>query len=207
MKTVDFKYYHEEFDSWIVWYGDLMDRLIKAERVVRTKLEKEELVEALILRCAVRWELLLTRDIIASLNKDSSYYAKELGLNLRKHFTKDECEVIFLGHRYEDFGSVKSVVSFGKKYLNPKFNPFKGITNHQEKMIDEFFIIRNLLAHYSSLAFRKYYSMIKKNYNLRRVSEPCRFLMSSNTQSGEYRWSKYLRTFLLTSHSMIKSIS
>ncbi len=206
MKKIDFKYWHNDFDSWIVWYGDFMYRLIKAKRVVKTKFDKEELVEALILRCAVRWELLLTRDIIASLNKDSSYYAKELGLKLRKHLTKDECEAIFLGHRYEEFRSVRSVINFGKKYLNPKFNPFKGITPNQEKIIDEFFIIRNLLAHYSSSAFRKYNSMVKRNYKLKRVPEPCRFLMSANTVSGEYRWSKYLRTFLIASHSMIKSI-
>jgi len=78
MRKANFDTSHTEFETWIMWYGDFLNRLISAQRIVRTKIEKLELLEALALRCAVRWEVLVKEDIITSLNRDSSAYASAL---------------------------------------------------------------------------------------------------------------------------------
>ncbi len=72
MNKASFKRCHEEFDSWMLIYGDILKRLVEAKRVVRTKPEKLEIVEAFVLRCTVRWELLVTWDMLTSLNHDST---------------------------------------------------------------------------------------------------------------------------------------
>ena len=94
MRKADFNTNHTEFENWTVWYGSFLKRLIEAKRIIKTKEEKLELVEALVLRCAVRWELLVEKDIVTSLNQNSSAYASALNLRLRKHFSWDECKAM-----------------------------------------------------------------------------------------------------------------
>lgn len=205
MRKIDFEKNHIEFEDWIIWYGNFLQKLIEAKKVVKTKFEKLELIEALVLRCAVRWEVLVEDDIITSLNRDSSVYANNLGLHLRKHLTRDESEAIIIGPRYLDFKSVNNINSFGKKYLVPAYNPFTAITPKIAEKIDEFMTIRNLLAHYSSYAWRTYRKMmIKKSY--KRIPEPGSFLIAVSPRTGAYRWSDYLINFLECSKKMRKKV-
>ena len=205
MNKANFQTNHEEFDSWMFTYGDLIKRLVEARRVVRTRFEKLELVEAFVLRCAVRWELLVVSDMITSLNRDSSKYASSLGLRLRKHLSYDECKAILYGPRYLDFKSVDDILSFSKKYLVPQLNPFTAITKACRTKIDEFLTIRNFLAHYSDFAKRSFQNLMKKAYNYRHVPEPGAFLISV-MPSGQYRWGNYLLTFLKASGDMLGSV-
>lgn len=206
MRKADFSKNHIEFVTWILWYGDFIYRLVEAKRVVRTKYEKLELIEALVLRCAVRWENLVMEDIITSLNRDPSAYASALGLRLRKHLSRDECKAILQGHQYVDFRTVEEVKSFGKKYLTLQHNPFAGITKSDARKINEFLIIRNLLAHYSDYAWRSYNKFMENKYRYQRVPEPGAFLISG-MRNGKYRWSEYLLTFIKTSDDMMKVVT
>jgi len=154
MNKANFKPNHEEFVAWMMTYAELMKRLVEAKRVVRNRFEKLEIVEAFVLRCAVRWELLVVTDMLTSLNRDSSKYASTLGLRLRKHLSYDECKAVLYGPRYLDFKSVDDILSFSKKYLIAKLNPFLAIAKPCRTKIDEFLTIRNFLAHYSDYAKR-----------------------------------------------------
>jgi hypothetical protein len=206
MRKLDFKKNHFEFEQWIIWYGNFLKRLIEARKVVKSKFEKMELVEALVLRCAVRWEVLVEDDIITSLNRDSSAYAESLGLRLRKHLTRDESEAMIIGHRYLDFKSVGDVKKFARRHLVSKYNPFETITPQIADKIDEFMIIRNLLAHYSGHGWRAYRRMMAQKYSYRRVPEPGAFLIKADPKTQEYRWSSYLINFLKCSERMRKAI-
>jgi len=206
MRKADFNKNHASFDDWLLWYGDFLKRIIEAKRVIGSRFEKSELVEALVLRCAARWEVLVTEDIITSLNRDSSAYAEALDLRLRAHLSRDECKAMLLGQRYLDFRSVQELIGFGKKYLAPAFNPFAGIKRPQATKINEFLIMRNVLAHYSDYAWRPYYKFMKNRYRYDRVPEPGAFLIAV-TYEGEYRWSEYIRGFLRASQEMIKEVT
>jgi hypothetical protein len=192
---------HDEFERWIIFYGDFLKRILDAKKVIKTRFEKLELIEAFVLRVAVRWELLVEQDVIASLNHDSSKYSEELGLKLRKHLTHDECEAILIGHRYLDFKSVDDVKNFAKKYLVDKYNPFRLIQPEQCKDINHFFVIRNLLAHYSSSAWRSYRKMMTTQFGFKKVPEPCEFLIACDNKDN-FRWSNYFITFLECSKKM-----
>ena len=107
-----------------------------------------------------------------------------------------------MGHRYVDFRSVSDIKKFAKNYLSPAHNPFKAISAECTQKIDEFMTMRNVLAHYSDLAWRSYRHFMRDKYKYKRVPEPGEFLVRSNTSSGEYRWSEYLRAFLQCSIDM-----
>jgi hypothetical protein len=198
MKKASFNKNHADFEQKIHWYGKFLDkRLFNLEQR-----EQYELLEAFVLRIAARWEVLIIQDIVTSLNHDASTYANKIGLCLRKHLTKDESEAIFIGHKFVDFKSVGDIKGFGKKYLSYKYNPFKKINSTIARNIDQFFTIRNYLAHYSSYARQKYKYMMIKNYNLKRICEPGVFLSKINKRTKKYHWVEFIETFLKCSHIM-----
>jgi hypothetical protein len=206
VRKADFQKRHRGFEAWLYLYAQLTKRLIEAQRVVKDKCQKLELVEALVLRCATRWEVLLVEDIITSINRDSSAYANALGLRLRKHLSFDECEAIVLGQRYLDFKSVGDAKTFGRKYLVDKYNPFKAISSNHAKKIDEFMVIRNYLAHYSSSSRRAYRNMMKRNHNYSRVPDAGDFLIKINPRTRLYKWGDYLMTMTDCSKTMRGSV-
>ena len=206
MRKSDFQKNHDEFEDWIDWYGDFLYRIVEAKRVIRNKYEKIELVEAFVLKCVVAWEILVEEDIITSLNRDSSTYADALDLRLRKHLSKDECRAIIVGHRYIDFKSISNIKSFAKKYLVPSQNPFAAIPTNFGKKIDEFVIMRNVIAHHSDYAWRSYKRLMISKYKYKRVPEPGDFLIATIRATGEYRWGEYFRTFLDCSEKMKESV-
>jgi hypothetical protein len=207
VRKANFRSNHREFDSWIRWYGRFIQKLLSAQRVVRYKGEKLELLEALVHRVSVRWELLVEQDIIISLNHDASTYAKALGLKLRRHLTMNECEAILTGFRYLDFKGVGDVKGFGKKYLVERYNPFRAISADHTRQIDEFLVMRNLLAHYSRRAWMSYRHAIRTNHRLQRVREPGEFLAAVNPRTRRYRWDDYLRNFLDASSQMLAAVT
>ena len=93
MRKSDFRKNHDEFENWIEWYGDFAFTLVNAKRVISRKFE---VLEALVLRVATRWENLVEQDIVISLNRDSSAFAIALDLRLPRHPSRDECEAVFL---------------------------------------------------------------------------------------------------------------
>jgi len=200
VRKTSFDKNHTYFERWVDWYGNFLDNhLYKL-----SQFEQHELLEAFVLKIAVKWEVLAIQDMITSLNRDSTRYSAEIGLKLRKHLTKDESEAILIGHRYIDFKSVGEVKKFAKKHLADKFNPFKLIDNDSSKKIDHFFAIRNYLAHYSSYSKRKYKAILTKDYNLRRKCEPGVFLSKVDKKTQLYRWVDFINTFLIVSRSMMK---
>jgi hypothetical protein len=205
MKKCDFTINHKEFDSWILWYGDFIKKIIEAERVIRRRNEKKELIEAIVLRAASRWEVLIEQDIVTSINHNPSAYARALNLKLRKHLTKDECKAMVFGHRFLDFKSVGDVKSFGKRYLVQADNPFAAIPGAVCNLIDEFMTMRNLLAHYSDYGWRSYYGFMKKKYRYVRVPEPGEFLITADRNG--HRWVRYLKNFLEASEKMLKAVT
>lgn len=207
MRKSSFKKSHQEFEKWLDLYEAYMEELaqITAAKFAKRPI-KTEIIEALVLRVAVRWERVVEEDIITSLNRDSSAYAAALGLRLRKHLSRDECIAMLIGTRYLDFKSVSDIKSFGTRYLTIKYNPFSGITTAAQNRIDQFFKIRNLLAHYSSFAFRSYRRMMKQDFKFTRIPEPGAFLLSKSPPGGPHRWHEFFQAFRLASSNMLAAV-
>lgn len=203
MKKSSFYKNHSGFEKWIDWYGNFLDRHFY-HLYTFSKAEEYELLESVTLKIAARWEALVIQDVITSLNRDSSRYSSEIGLKLKKHLTKDEAEAIIIGHRFIDFKGIGDIKHFAKKHLSSKYNPFKSIDSNISKKIDQFFTMRNYLAHYSKYSKRKYKAMLSKDFKLKRLYEPGKFLSKVDKSTKSYRWADFINTFLQVSRSMQK---
>jgi hypothetical protein len=139
--------------------------------------------------------------LIDCLNKDTSQYSKHTGYYLPKHLSRDICNAMIFGIGYKDFKSVSHLKSFAKQVLVPGNNPFQKISKNPSKKIDDYYVIRNYLAHYSYVAERKLEEMYKRK-GMRRFREPGDFLMSFNRGENTPRSAIYILAFLEAANEM-----
>lgn len=87
-------------------------------------------------------------------------------MNLPKTISYDECVAYLNGLGYFDLKSASNLKSIGRKILTDKKNPFQNISSESKNNIDDFYSLRNYVAHKSSKSKRtliKTYSKYKQN--------------------------------------------
>ncbi len=132
MRKTGFKKHHEYFRGTLLWWSGFVFRVASTQDIVQHDGERHELVDTAVLRIGARWEDLIQTDLINCLNRDTSAYAAELGLSLRKHMTRDECQALLFGTGYLDFRSVRELKNFAKRHLASSFNIFSQIPRSTE---------------------------------------------------------------------------
>jgi hypothetical protein len=195
----------DNFEVWMWTYIRLLNKLLAAKVVVKHPAEKMELIEAFVLRIAAIWEILVETLFIDCLNRDSSALAKRLNLPLGKHLNRPVCKAIVSGLRYFDFRNVGTLQKDAKSVLVRRYNPFLSIPKDAARKIDEFFILRNYLSHYSSASKRSVMQAYRQSYGLQRFMEPGRFLYASRGHNGQTRLADYVGAFLKASAEMRKA--
>ena len=137
------------------------------------------------------------------MNINCSKYREELQLKLPEHPSKDLCEAILVGPGYLDFKNVGDIKGFAKKVLPDDINPFKLIKNNPTgKRINELYIMRNYLSHYSRKSRRALQKMYQDSWGLKKFRQPGDFLIS---YSGK-RLFEYIAAFLNASKQMRRLI-
>ena len=197
----------DNFEWWMAEYFRFLNKVMAAKVVVKETHEKRELIEAFVLRVAAIWEVLVETLLIDCLNRDSTALAKHLGLPLDKHLKRPVCEAIVSGLNYFDFRNSGTLKKEAKKLLVPRHNPFQAIPKDAARKIDEFFVIRNYLAHYSSMARRSVMRIYRDSYGMQKFREPGHFLYASRGKRGQVRLGDYFDAFLEASTEMRKACS
>lgn len=202
MRKSSFEDTFDTFFYWIGWYTDLLVRVTEAKRVVAHPHEKKEIFEAFILKIHVTWDLLVEELMVDCLNWDTLQYAKYKGISLPKNLTRDNCACLITGLRFFDVRSTSEIKRIAKNILVPKYNPFKVLSKtdpdikRDVKKIDEFYAMRNYIAHYSDMSRRRLMIMYKKSYGLRKFREPGDFLFAFDKQTKQIRFANYIYSFL-----------
>ena len=91
--------------------------------------------------------------------------------------------------------STGDITGKAKKVLVPANNPFDHLTPAIRKSIDQFYTLRNYLAHRSQRASRAYRGMLEKDFQYRRVVRPGVFLRAEGDSSGKPRLEFFLHRF------------
>lgn len=178
MRKADLAKNHDEFEDDMDWYIEFLIRMLGAKRVVKYD-DKLEILESLVIRLCAIWEAFIEGEMIDCLNIDCSKCKEELQLKLPKHLNKDLCEAILVGLGYLDFKSVDNIKSFARRILPEDVNPFKLIrTNPTAKRINELYIMRNYLSHYSGKSRRTLQKMYQDSWDIKRFREPGDFLIA-----------------------------
>lgn len=197
MRKADLKKNHDEFEDDMRWYIDFLSRMLVAQRVVQYE-DKIEILESLVIRLCALWEAFVEGEMIDCLNIDSSRCREELKLRLPNHLSRDLCEAILIGHGYLDFRSVSDIKGFAKRVLPEDVNPFKLIKPAAGKRIDELYIMRNYLSHYSSKSRRALHRMYQDSWKLRNFCQPGDFLIAYKGK----RLVQYIEALLSASEQM-----
>lgn len=177
------------------WDVNLLVKIEKAKSIVKSQQEKQSIFEAFVHSICSNWDILVEELLIDCFNKDTSKYTEYTGFKLDKNIKRDTCKAILIGVGYLDFKSVGDLKGRSKNILIPECNPFVKIPKLNAEKIDEFYIIRNYLAHYSDAAKRALLKVYKTNYNLRVFVQPGRFLLATEENGELPRMGTYINNF------------
>jgi hypothetical protein len=184
----------DDFFDRINTYIKLLEKICEPLSVS----EKFEVYESFVLKICATWETFINDLFIHCLKRDTSQYSKFLGVKLPKRPSKELCAVLILGYRYLDF---RRLADDAKKILTPENDPFSKAPGR--KRIDEFFLVRNYIAHRSRAAKRALRKVYQDTYRVKQFQEPGRFLLSPIREGAEeIRFGEFIQAFFYTANTM-----
>lgn len=204
MKKPSFEPTLDSFYDYMLWDIFLLEKIERAKHTVKYRDEKRSIFEAFVLRICANWEILVEDLFIDCFSKDTSMFRSFTGFKIDRHINRETCKAIILGTQYFDFKSIDDLKKQAKQTIIPQCNPFKGIPKLNGSKIDEFFKIRNYLAHYSDAARRSLDKVYKRQYGLRRFVEPGAFLLARDKKENLSRMGVYINNFTDTANLMAK---
>jgi len=207
MKKSSFVITFKEFVDYMLWDDYLLDRIEHARMVVKAIEVKRDIFDAFVFHICANWEILVETLLIDCLNWDTSRFKEFTGIEIPKNVTREICTAIVLGRGYFDFRSTDNLRQIANEMLVPQFNPFKEIPKSNGDKVDEFFKIRNYLAHYSDAARRSLKKVYRDNYGLKTFRAPGEFLLAKDRKTGLSRMTGYIKNFEDTARIMAKFLN
>lgn len=169
--------------------------------------EKAEVYESFVLKICATWETFIEDLLALCLSKDTSRYSQYIGTKFPKRPPKELCATLISGYRYFDFKNVDGLKGMSKNILVVDYDPFSKMPPKESKKIDEFFLIRNYVAHRSRVAKRSLSRLYRKAYHLREFQEPGAFLLSPlHERTKEVHFGEYTGAFINTADAMAKHL-
>lgn len=198
------KFFHK-----MIWYNDFSAKIAKLKRGVLTSDEKQEILEASVLKVYVNWEILVHNLLVECLKQDTSQYAKHKNCRVRANLSRSMCEnLISGGADYFNFTDISDVRGKARKILVPQYNPFDNKHEEIKRVkddlikIDEFRFMRNYLAHYSNSSKQKLFEVYKNKFKLNKFCEPGKFLSALDKHHKHIRFVDYTRSFFNVADAM-----
>lgn len=203
----------DKFFSRLNDYTDLLLKLYEAQQVVvATELakeidrrihrsEKKHIHEAFVLKIYVAWEVLVENTFVECLRRDPSEYARRKGLVLPRTLSRDVSRGMLSGLGYFDFKDTSDLKGKARRLLAAGHNPFASIPSESARKMDEFYVIRNYLAHYSATARQVLARMYADNYGTS-FREPGDFFFEWDTQTRQVRFAGYINALMAAANEM-----
>ncbi len=185
---------------------DFLMKIAAAQQVVKSTDEKRRVFEAFVFSICTNWDTLVESLLIDCFNKDTSRYSNYTGFKIPKHLTRETCKAIVLGLSYFDFKSIEHLQKSAACILVPQYNPFKIIPKDNVRMINEFYTIRNYLAHYSD-ASRRALKKIYTRYGYKTFRKPGEFLLARDKKANMPRMGVYINNLIDTADIMAEFLN
>lgn len=112
--------------------------------------EASEIVEAFTIKTICDWEWYVEKILCECLCEDTTQLSKHLVLNLPLKISKDECVAYLNGLGYFDLKSASNLKAIARRILIESKNPFQNISSQARGYIDDFYCLRNYVAHRSN---------------------------------------------------------
>jgi len=195
----------QTFNSFLkslFWYKDFLNKIANTKSKILKPKEKKEIFEGIVVKITAIWEVLAEDLLIDCLTFDTSRYAKTKGTRLTKRPNRSLCQGLITGLGYFNFKNSEDLKATARKFLVDKYNPFKKITRPRCKKIDEFYTLRQYIAHRSNTSKQKLLKMYKNRYHLKRFRKPGYFLLSRDKETDQIRFFNYIGIFFEISDDM-----
>lgn len=204
MRKSSFETTFQDFFDNMAFDIDFLKKIKEAKQVVKLAHEKRSVFEAYVFSICANWEILVENILIDCFNRDTSGYRENTGFKIPKHLSRETCQAIILGTGYLDFKSIDNLKHIAGDFLVPKVNPFEKIPTPNGNKIDEFFVLRNYLAHYSDASRRRLKKIYTNKYGLQTFRRPGDFLLTEDRVKKLPRMAVYINNFLETAVTMAK---
>lgn len=206
MQKASFRESLQPFLEKLEWYKNFLAKIANLKSLKQS--EKKDIFESTALQLYVRWECLTEALFIDCLNRDTSQYAEFHDIQLPSHSTRAQCEAFVCGLSFFDSKGFSGLLKTAKQNLTVQYNPFKHLKKEELgikedlKKIEEFYFIRNYLAHRS----RKSKLTLKRNvydrYGLKRFVEPGTYLLAKDRTINQPRIMIYREAFFIAADEM-----
>lgn len=130
---------------------------------VFSQYEASQVIEAFAIKTLCDWEWYCEKMICECLQTDTTNLSNHLELKLPKQISTDECIAYLNGLGYFDLKNASNLKSLSKKILIEKNNPFVKINTDAIKHIDDYYILRNYIAHKSNKSKKSLMTVYNKN--------------------------------------------
>lgn len=198
MKKSDFETTLIGFYINMITDANFLIKIARAKSVVKSLEEKRSVFEAFVFSICANWEILVEDLLIDCLNKDTSQYRKYTGFKIPPHITRETCKAIIIETGYLDFKGINDLKAKTRNILVPQFNPFDKIPRVNREKIEEFFAMRNYIAHYSYASKRRLEKIYRNRYKLKTFRWPGEFLLAKDKIKGIPRMDFFINNFLKT---------
>jgi hypothetical protein len=186
----------------LLWYKDFLNKIANTKNKILNQKEKKEILEGVVVKITAIWEVLAEDLLTDCLTFDTTKYAKTKGSTYPKHPKRSLCQGLITGHGYFNFKTTEDLKFKARGILVEKYNPFNKITRAMCKKIDEFYTLRQYIAHHSKTSKQKLLKMYKNKYQLKRFSEPGYFLLFRDQKTNQNRFVNYINIFFEISDDM-----
>lgn len=212
MQTSSLKTEFDNFFTSMIQNTDFLIKIITTTKIIIPPQEKREILpkllqsekklihEAFVLKICATWEILAENVFVECLSRNTSTYASFKGISLPRKLTKDTCKGLISGLRYFGFRDMSDLKSKAKRFLADHCNPFKKVPHDVTGKINEFYLIRNYIAHRSDTAKQSLKRMYKHKYKMR-FRRPGNFLFDTveffefGELGKEIRFANYSKSF------------
>ncbi|MDP9078459.1 MAG: hypothetical protein M3O71_13585 [Bacteroidota bacterium] len=183
----------------------LFAKILSLRGKVFSDYEVSEVVEAFTIKTICDWEWYAEQMICECLQNDTTQLSRELDLSLPNSISLDECLGYLSGLGYFDLKSASNLKTVAKKVLIKERNPFENISAEARNMIDDFYVLRNYVAHRSKKSKK---SLIKTyaKYNQSQFQDVGEFLLSKNEngKSKTIRFQNFGSSFWLAAFQILE---
>ena len=182
----------------------LFAKVLALRGKVFSDFEASEIFEAFTIKSICDWEWYAEKMICECLKDDTTQLSKELDLTLPKSISIDECIVYLNGLGYFDLKNVSNLKSIAKKILVNNKNPFQKISSEARNHIDDFYALRNYVAHRSNKS-KKTLIRIYNKHNQTEFIEVGEFLLNkSSNDKKTIRFQDFGSSFWLASFNILE---
>lgn len=166
--------------------------------------EASQVIEAFAIKTLCDWEWYCEKMICECLQLDTTNLSNHLELKLPKEISTDECIAYLNGLGYFDLKNASNLKFISKKILVEKLNPFVKINSDAIKHIDDYYIIRNYIAHKSNKSKKSLMTAYNRN-GQKTFIEAGEFLLSKKSKyETELRIQYFEGSFWLSTYNILE---